>query len=385
MRRVSGAILAVMTGLAGAGLVLSTGACRPTRAAEVKGPPAGEVWLQPSEVAAAKIEVGTVGTHPVDTLLSTSSRVTFDPLRVGHVYSPVNGRVISITAKPGDHVMKGQTLAVISSPDIGSAAADELKARADLIASQHELDRQRQFSLHEASSPYAYEQAQDAYRTTLAEFQRAHTKNALLRAGGASTVGQTYTLTSPIEGEVVMRAVNPGIEVQGIYSGGTGVELFTIGQLDQVWVVADIYETDVARVKVGEPAQIKVVGESVRVYDANVDFFSDMLDPSTRTAQVRFKLPNDDHALKPEMYATASIQVPGREVLAIPRSAAMKLGDQNVVFVDMGKSAEGFERYVRMPVMIDEAVTGDWVPVDHGLDPGMKIVLSGQSVLAAKL
>ncbi len=381
MRRVSGAVLAA--GLLG--VVLAAGACRPTHAAEVKGPPVGEVWLQPSEVASAKIEVGPVGSHPVDTLLATSSRVAFDPLRVGHVYSPVNGRVVSINAKPGDHVTKGQTLAVITSPDIGTAAADELKARADLIASQHELDRQRQFSLHEASSPYAYEQAQDAYRTTLAEFERAHTKNALLRAGGASTVGQTYTLTAPIEGEVVMRAVNPGIEVQGIYSGGAGVELFTVGQLDEVWVVADIYESDVARVKVGEPAQIKIVGEGVRVYDANVDFFSDMLDSSTRTAQVRFKLSNADHALKPEMYATATIQVPGREVLAIPRSAAMKLGDQSVVFVDMGKSPEGFERFVRMPVMVDDAVTGDWVPVDHGLDPGMKLVLSGQAVLAAKL
>ena len=96
----------------------------------------------------------------------------------------------------------------------------------------------------------------------------------IFRTGSVDAVSQGYTLTSPIDGELIARAVNPGIEVQGQYGGGTAVELFTVGELDKVWVLADVYEMDIARVKVGSKVQGKIVTYKGRVFEGTVDWVS---------------------------------------------------------------------------------------------------------------
>ena len=93
-----------------------------------------------------------------------------------------------------------------------------------------------------------------------------------------------------------MRNINPGIEVQGQYSGGATQELFTIGEIDKVWVLADLYEMDLARVQVGAPAAVTVVAYPDKVFEGKVDWVSGMLDPTTRTAKVRCTFDNPDRA-----------------------------------------------------------------------------------------
>src|SRR5262249_43372111 len=146
----------------------------------------------------------------------------------------------------------------------------------------------------------------------------------LLRAGGGGGVSQGYTVIAPMEGEVIMKNVSPGIEVQGQYGGGTALELFTVGELDKVWVIADVFEMDIARVKVGSKALVKVVAYSGKSFEGKVDWVSGTLDPTTRTAKVRCTFDNADRLLEPEMYATVQISVEERQALAIPRSALLR-------------------------------------------------------------
>jgi len=80
------------------------------------------------------------------------------------------------------------------------------------------------------------------------------------------TVSQTYTLRAPIDGEVLTRNVSPGVEVQGQYGGGQAIELFTVGRFDRVWIVADLYEMDLARVSVGAPATVRAISYGNRVF-----------------------------------------------------------------------------------------------------------------------
>ncbi|MBV9945773.1 MAG: efflux RND transporter periplasmic adaptor subunit, partial [Myxococcales bacterium] len=118
-----------LSALLGGGAV----ACHRSQAAtEPVGPeaPANEVWLTPAQVADAKIELQTVTERDVDDTILTSGKVTLDDLRSGHVFSPVTGRVVRITAELGQHVKKGDPLAVIESPDIGSAVSDVHKGEA---------------------------------------------------------------------------------------------------------------------------------------------------------------------------------------------------------------------------------------------------------------
>ena len=348
-------------------------------------PPSNEIWLWQDQVKAAQLLVEPLAPQPVGGLVVTSGRVTFDDLKVAHVMSPVTGRVSRIEAQPGQRVKKGDTLAVIESPDVGSAFSDVEKAHADFVSSEKDLNRQKElFDVH-AGSQRDLEAAQGNYSKAKAELQRASKKAQLLRAGGANTGGQSYTLRAPIGGEVIARNVNPGAEVQGQYSGGTVLELFTIGELDTVWVMADLFEMDLGRVKQGTECFIKVVAYPGRVFNGSADWVSDTLDPATRTAKVRCKLDNPDRALKPEMYATSSLAVDRQRTLALPRNAILHLGDQTVAFLELGKSPDGRLRFERRPVVVNEELGGDFLPVMRGISAGERVVTSGAILLSGML
>jgi len=377
---------ALLFGLAASFLVACTGGCEKSQAASLKAGqiPPGEVWLTPAQVAEAKIEVQAVDEQDVDDTIVTSGTVTLDDLRTGHVFSPVTGRVVKISAQVGDRVKKGDTLAVFESPDIGSAVSDVHKAEADLIAATHELKRKQDLYAQQAASQADVEQAEDAQRNAKAELERARQKQFLLHVGNVDVVTQTYSLPSPIDGEVLLRNINPGIEVQGQYSGGNTPELFTIGELDRVWVLGDIYEIDLGRVHVGATALVTVVAYPGKVFKGTVDWISGSLDPNTRTAKVRCTFDNPDRLLRPMMYSTVQISVDQRKALAIPATALQRLGEYKVVFIEKSES-EGKVRFERVPVDVDERDTTSWLEVKHGLERGQKVVSKGGDTLLTKL
>jgi cobalt-zinc-cadmium efflux system membrane fusion protein len=380
VRRAALAGLLGLLGAAGSGCHKSEAATEPAG----PQPPTGQVWLTPAQVSDAKIELQTVAEHDVDDTILTSGKVTLDDLRSGHVFSPVTGRVVKISAELGQHVKRGDALAVIESPDIGNAVSDVHKAEADLIAAEHDYKRKKDLFEQKAGSAADLETAEDNWRRAKAELERARQKAYLLRAGAVDAVTQTYTLTSPIDGEVLTRNINPGIEVQGQYSGGATQELFTIGELDRVWVIGDLYEMDLARVHVGSPAVVSVVSYKDKVFRGQVDWVSEMLDPTTRTAKVRCTFDNQGKFLHPEMYATVQISVDQKRAVAIPRSALLRLGEYKVVFVEVGEG-EGQLRFERVPIDVDEGESSPWLEVKHGLEVGQKIVVSGAILLSQKL
>jgi cobalt-zinc-cadmium efflux system membrane fusion protein len=308
--------------------------------------------------------------------------VVFDDLRVAHIFSPVTGRISTIHARLGQRVARGAPLAGLLSPDLGSSLADVYKAEADVVATGHELRRQQQLFEAHAGSQRDLEQAEDNERKARAELNRAKAKARLLQRGTFNATTQEYLLRAPIAGEVISRNVNPGTEVQGQYSGGTSLELFTVGSLDEVWVLADLFEVDLPSVKVGAPVSVSVVAWPERKFEGRVDWISGALDPATRTAKVRCTLRNPGRELRPEMYATVAVAVPRQQALAIPRDALLRLGDQTVVFAVLGKNESGLTRFARRVVKVDESVTGDWLPVKQGLNPGDTIVVHGGLLLS---
>jgi multidrug efflux pump subunit AcrA (membrane-fusion protein) len=178
-----------------------------------------------------------------------------------------------------------------------------------------------------------------------------------------------------------MRGANPGLEVQGQYSGGTTVELFTIGELDRVWVLADVFEMDLPRVKKGTPVSVKAVAYPDKTYAGTVEWISGALDPTSRTAKVRCSIDNPQRELRPEMYGTALLTVDADRKLAIKRSAILLLGEQQVVFVQTGTTPDGQLRFERRPIAVDESGGVDYVPVIRGVERGEKVVTGGAVLL----
>ena len=368
-------------------LALTLGAAAPSGCHHQVAPesrsdaPDGEAWLEPKQVTDARLVVEPLGEHEIGGPILAAGKVSFDDQHVSHVYSPVTGRVVSILAQLGERVKKGQPLARIESPDIGLASADLDKAQADLVAAEHDVRRQKELYEAHAGSERDFEAAQDNFAKARAELERARQKAHLLRTGAVDRVTQTYELRALIDGEVVAKAVNPGMEVQGQYSGGGAVELFTIGELDPVWVLADVYEMDLGRVRAGENVQVKVVAFPDRTFLGKVDWVSGTLDPATRTAKVRCTIPNGDHLLKPEMFATAAIDVDRGKALALPRDAVFRIGEQTMVFVRGQPAPGGRVRFERRPVAVDEDETGSFVRVLRGVSPGEPVVVSGGILL----
>jgi cobalt-zinc-cadmium efflux system membrane fusion protein len=365
-----------------AGPTASAG-CKKSETATGSQTSAGEAWLTLDQMREKKIVVQPVAEHDMDDAIVTSGRVTFDDLKVSHVFSPVTGRVVRISAGLGQHVKKGEVLAVIRSPDLSSATSDVGKAEADLVAAEHDYKRKRELYEAHAGTLSDSEAAEDNWRKAKAERARAVQRRSVLANGGGTEVSDGFALVSQIEGDVVARSISPGIEVQGQYAGGSSPELFTIGELDTVWVLADVYEVDIARVKAGAKVTVKVVAYPNSTFVGTVDWVSGAMDPATRTARIRCTFKNPEQLLKPEMYATVRIATDQRRALAIPRSSLLHLGDQMVVFVQQGQAPDGRYRFERLPVAIEDGDNGPLVQVTHGIGVGDSVVVEGVAAIAA--
>jgi cobalt-zinc-cadmium efflux system membrane fusion protein len=351
----------------------------------MQGAPRNEAWLDVDEVARAEIGVTLAEEHVISDLLVTPGRVAFDENRVAHVFSPVNGQVRAIDGELGAHVSRGHTLAIIASPDLGQATADLDKALASLVATQHARTRQSTLWQARATTLAEVQQSLDDWRTAQAEQQRAVEKVMLLHAGGA--VSQSYELKSPLEGDILARIVNPGLQIQGIWNGGTAPELFTVGDLEEVWVFSAVHEADFARVQVGARAEVSVRGVATP-YEGFVDWVSGSLDAQTRTATLRCVVRNrgdGQEQLKPEMLVVVAVDARPERALAIPRPSIVHLGGASLVFFDRGLSPDARERFERLPIIANEYGSGYFVPVTHGVELGDRIVTRGMAALSAKM
>jgi cobalt-zinc-cadmium efflux system membrane fusion protein len=353
--------------------------------------PNDEVWPTPKQIEEARITVAKVEERDVRNAVSVGGRLAFDDLRVSHIFSPVGGRVTRVLAELGQKVAKGTPLLAISSPEVGGFVADVMKAEAALVAAEHEFQRQK--DLYSYSAPVRagtlkdLEAAEDNWRKAKAELDRARQKTQLLKAGSVDNVTQEYVLRSPIVGEVIARMAAPGLEVQGQYAiGGNVAELFTIGATDKLWVLGDVYEMDRPHVNEGDDVLLTVGAYPEKIFRGTVDWVADVLDPTLHTAKVRCIVDNAEHLLKPEMYEALKISVPGKHMLAIPRPALMRVGDETVVFVAAGRRRpDGAVVFKRRKVVANEGLEGDLIPVLSGLTAGEFIVVDHSILLLGML
>ena len=275
-------------------------------------------------------------------------------------------------------------LAIIQSPDVGQATAELGKAEADLIAANHDVARKRDLFDSHAASAADVETAEDNYRKALAEKARAFQRARLLHAAQAD-VKQGYALTSPIDGEIIARMVSPGVEVQGQYGGGSAVELFTVGELDKVWVLADVFEMNLAHVRVGDLASVHIVSYPGKTFDGTIDWISGVIDPVARTSKVRCVLDNPNRDLRPEMFATVQISLGVQRAPAIPRTAVLRLGSETAVLVEDSRTPDDRLRFRKVVVRVDENESGDWIRAPAELREGQVLATSNAILLSGLL
>jgi cobalt-zinc-cadmium efflux system membrane fusion protein len=324
-----------------------------------------------SEKSAAYIRVEPARPASTGRARSFAGHVTFDERLVARVGPAVGGRVSRVAVVSGDQVKKGDTLLTIYAPDVASAQAQLTQAKTAKALSERAAERARTLKRDGAGSDAELQTAESALATAQTEEARA---TAALTAIGGAAGATEYVLRSPLDGKVIERNVAVGGQV----TPGADKPLFVIGDLASVWVVADVFEQDLAVVKEGSDSTIQVLALKNKTYNGKVTHLSSIVDPNTRAAEARVELENADGELKPGMSARVLVQGvtgPGAEV---PTAALLARRDQFFVFV---KQKDG--SYVQKEVHV-AAQHGEHATITSGIAPGDEIVTEGAILLDAE-
>lgn len=300
------------------------------------------------------------------TIVNANGVITPDVNRTSHVTSLGAGRVVDLKAKLGDNVKKGQTLLVISSPDLAGSFADFQKAKADEVLSRKALERAQMLYQRGAIAAKDLEAAQDTEDKAKVDVETAEHRIRILGADPAHP-SPLIELKAPVSGTIVEQNV---AAAEGIKSLDNTPNLFTIADLGQVWVVCDVFENDLGEVHLGDSADIRLNAFPDRVFKGRVTDISRVLDPNTRSAKVRIVLPNSDGSLRSGMFAVATFR--SRKLtdrVVVPATAVMRLHDKDWIF-----RKEGDKQFRKIAVQADGLAPDGMQEVRQGVNPGDEVV-----------
>lgn len=308
------------------------------------------VSIDPARQQLIGLRTEKVTKGPVGTAWHTVARIEVDPTRVRKTNVKIEGFVEKIFVDfVGQSVRKGQPLFSVYSPTLFSAQSEYLLA----LQTRDALAKSGGSSENGDNLITAARRRLELWDITAAEINR------IARVREPT---KTLTFVSPISGVVTAKNVVQGARVS------PGEAPYEITDLGMVWVMADAYQNDIGRIRVGMKATLTLAAYPGRSFPGQVVFIDPLLDPKTRTAKVHLHFANPDRELKPEMFGEVTLQTPTQEGLRIPADAVIRAGTQDVVFV-----AQGAGRFEPRLIQLG-AKNGDEVEVTSGLALGQAVV-----------
>lgn len=312
--------------------------------------------------------VDTVRLSNVQNELRVTGKVSFDDEAVVKVYPLVSGLASDVYVSLGDYVKKGQSLAMIISAEAAGIRNDLLNAQSNLDIARKNLDASQDMYKGGVSSEKEFLTAQADYRKAESELTRV--KDIVKLNGDNSTAN--YVIKAPVSGYIVERFINPHMQIRPDNSNN----LFTISDLRRVWVIANVYETDIAKVHTGDDAAVTTIAYPDVNLAGKIDKMSTVLDPDNKTMKIRINLDNKNYLLKPEMFANVTIRYRGEDSMPeVPSSALIFDKSKNFVVVYNGRH-DVQTREVQV-----STVVGDKTYIADGLKPGDRVVSKCQLLI----
>jgi cobalt-zinc-cadmium efflux system membrane fusion protein len=330
-------------------------------------PPAQPDAATPSSV----VDTTVVRTTTVANRLTLPATVTADPSRLVHIFSPISGRLVELSVRPGMEVTKGQVIGQMQSSDIAQARSDFEKAKIEALRSDAQLARGKQLLQHEVLSQREFDDLEAAASTAKSEVERTRQRIRMLGfpEAGSSDIAP---LRAPESGAVLEIGSASG-EMQRSLDNATSIA--TIANLDSVWVLGDVFEKDLAQIQSKEQAEITVGAYPSQTWRGSIANVGDAFDPTTRTLKVRVVLANPGHKLKPQMFASINLQRESHPAILIPATALLHEGTSAYVFL---AGPDG--KYQRRPVTAGPNRDSS-IEIISGLSPGDRIVTTGAALL----
>lgn len=367
-------------------------------AAEPASKAPASLEIEPDIQRAVGLKDVPVEQRAVAETIQTTGVVGPDETRLARIRPLADGRITTVAVRVGDRVAAGQTLLTYDSITAGdliseyrTGAASLERATADADVAKRSLDRADNLLELGGVAKGERERRAAEHQRALAEVNSARAVVTSLerklsrlgvspeelegfRKGADPNAASRSAVTAPFAGVVTEVHAAPGELIN------PERELFTVADLSRVWLQADVYQKDIAKIRVGQDAQVTVDAYPGETFSGRVTHISDVLDPGTRTAKVRCEVANRDGRLKHQMFATLALPVSApRESIVIPATSVQDIDGVPTVFVRVDD-----EHFETRPVRIGSTF-GDSVEVAEGLKTGERVVTEGALMLKSKL
>jgi membrane fusion protein, heavy metal efflux system len=313
------------------------------------------------------LTIDTVITSQLVNSLSLTGKVGANDDNVIPVYSMVSGNVQDIKVVLGDHVQEGEVLAVVKSSEMAQYSSDLINAQTNVNIAEKTLDKTIDMYHSGLASMTDSLSAEVGLQQAKAELSRV---NRVLKINGGNTEGE-FVVRAPISGFIVQKSVTNNTAIRG----DNTTSLFTISDLKNVWIQANVYESNISLVHQGDNVDVTTLAYPGRVFKGRIDKMMNVLDPTSKVMKVRVVLPNPDYALKPEMYASIIVNnKENKQCLNVPSHAVIFDHSQNYVLVFHNKSDVAIT-----PVQVINQV-GDRTFLASGVENGERVI-SSQAIL----
>jgi len=317
---------------------------------------------------AAQFPIVSATTKDVVSTLNVTGSVNPDVSREIPVLSLANGRVIALHVGLGDMVHKGQLVMEVQSPDVTTAFDGYLKAVHDEHLAKVTLDRDKLLFDKGAIPQSQLEAAQNADDDAQTDLVATEQQLRILGVD-KDHPSDTVKIYAPATGTIISQNTTAAGAAGITYAGSTGSLL--IADLSHVWVICDVFENDLARVRLGQHAEIRLNAFAGKTFSGTISDIGAVLDPSIRTAKVRLQVPNPNNQLRLGMFATATLNSGRSEsVVVVPANAVLQLHDRSYVFVPT--NTEGTFR--KVSIKTGRTLDGNVLEVLSGLTDGQQVV-----------
>jgi cobalt-zinc-cadmium efflux system membrane fusion protein len=313
------------------------------------------------------LKIDTVSISQLVNAITLTGKVGANDDNVIPVYSMVSGNLQDVRVMLGDHVTAGQVLAVVKSSEMAQYSSDLLNAETNLRIAEVNLQKTKDMYKSGLASMTDSLGAEVTVQQARSELVRI---NKVLKINGGNTQGD-FVVRAPISGFIVQKSATNNMTIRGDNS----TSLFTISDLKNVWVQANVYESNISHIHLGENVDVTTLAYPGKVFKGKIDKVMNVLDPTSKVMKVRVVLPNTDYALKPEMYASITVSdQENKQCLSVPSNAIIFDHSQYYVLVFNSKSDVKIT-----PVKVINAV-GDQTFIASGVNEGEKVI-SSQAIL----
>ncbi len=305
--------------------------------------------------------VDTVKKCPLADAITLTGSVDFNQDNQVNIYPLVSGNIQDVKVQLGDYVSAGQVLAIVKSSEMAGYSSNLVSAEANLNVTKKNLDAQKDLFASGLASQLDITSAQSNYDQALAQLELV---KRVLKINGNNTQGD-YIIKAPISGFIVQKNITNSTSIRA----DNGNALFTISDLKNVWVQANVYESNISKVHMGDHVSITTVSYPDKVFEGKVDKILNVLDPTNKVMKVRIILPNEGYLLKPQMFTRVVVtNKQNTQVICIPSKALIFDHSQYFVLLYKGK---GVAQITHVQVL---STLGDSAYLSGGVKEGDQLV-----------